>query len=152
MDFANPIDDLDWIYGVWKGKLIADNIESESYISSKRIGKDIIELTQIRVDKKKEELVSRNFLFFDKTKEQIKLISFNSEGYVETFNMLLKSRNKHAQLTGKFEKGYNLPPNMKIIKEINYNKNSKLIEILIKMGINEEIVSQGEYYFSRKLD
>ena len=149
MDFTNPIDDLDWIYGLWKGILSLNGIEAKSYISAKKIGKDIIELKQVKTSNDKEELVSRNFLFFDKTKEQIKLVSFNSEGYIETSNMILKSKKKQAYLTGKFESGYNLPPNMNIIKEINYQQNPKQLEILVKMGSNEEIVSQGTYSFSK---
>ena len=149
MDFANPIDDIDWIYGLWKGILSLSGNESKSYISAKKIGKDIIELKQVRTSNDKEELVSRNFLFFDKTKEQIKLVSFNSEGYIETSNMNLKSKKKLANLTGKFESGYNLPPNMNIIKVINYQHNPKQLEILVKMGLNEEIVSHGTYTFSK---
>ena len=149
MDFTNPIDDLGWIYGLWKGILSQNGIEVKSYISAKNIGKDIIELKQVRTSNDKEELVSRNFLFFDKTKEQIKLVSFNSEGYIETSNMILKSKKKLAYLTGKFESGYNLPPNMNIIKEIIYQQNPKQLEILVKMGSNEEIVSQGTYSFSK---
>ena len=149
MDFANPIDDLDWIYGLWKGTLSQNDIKSKSYISVKKIGKDIIELKQVRTPNDEEELVSRNYLFFDKIKEQIKLISFNSEGYIETSNMILKSKKKLAHLTGKFESGYNLPPNMNIIKEIKYQQNPKQLEILVKMGSNEEIVSKGTYIFSK---
>ena len=82
MDFANPIDELEWIYGLWKGTLLSGEDEFESYLTCRRIGSDIIELAQVKIFENKEELISRNFLFFDKTKEQIKLVSFNSEGYI----------------------------------------------------------------------
>jgi len=151
MDFANPIDELEWIYGLWKGTLLSGEDEFESYLTCRRIGSDIIELSQVKIFENKEELISRNFLFFDKTKEQIKLVSFNSEGYIETSNMILNVRNKYAHLKGKFESGYNLPPNMNIIKEVNYTQNPKQIEFVIKMGLNEEIVTHGTHKFSKKL-
>ncbi|MHA1447258.1 MAG: hypothetical protein ACTSSN_11240, partial [Candidatus Heimdallarchaeaceae archaeon] len=120
MDFSNPIDDLDWIYGLWKGTLSADGIDSKSYLHCRKFGIDIIEIKQIESSTKPEKLLERNFLFFDKTREQMKLISFNSEGYIETSNLVIKSNNKQVILTSDFESGYNLPPNMKIIKEFTY--------------------------------
>ena len=47
MDFSNPIDDLDWIYGFWRGTLSAEGIDSESYLQCKKFGIDIIEIKQI---------------------------------------------------------------------------------------------------------
>jgi len=148
MDFSNPIDDLDWIYGLWRGILSADGMDSESYIHCRKFGIDIIEIKQIESSTKPEKLLERNFLFFDKTREQMKLISFNSEGYIEISNLVIKSNNKQVILTSDFESGYNLPPNMKIIKEFTYKKNAKQLEIKVKMGLKEEIVSKGIYTFS----
>ncbi len=148
MDFSNPIDDLDWIYGLWRGILSADGIDSESYLQCKKFGIDIIEIKQIKSSTKPEKLLERNFLFFDKTREQMKLISFNSEGYIEISNLVIKSNNKQVILTSDFESGYNLPPNMKIIKEFTYKKNAKQLEIKVKMGLKEEIVSHGIFTFS----
>lgn len=148
MDFSNPIDDLDWIYGLWRGILSADGIDSESYLQCRKFGIDIIEIKQIKSSTKPEKLLERNFLFFDKTREQMKLISFNSEGYIEISNLVIKSNNKQVILTSDFESGYNLPPNMKIIKEFTYKKNAKQLEIKVKMGLKEEIVSHGIFTFS----
>jgi hypothetical protein len=150
MDFSNPIDDLDWIYGIWRGTLSADGMDSESYLYCRKFGIDIIEIKQTKSSTKPEKLLEMNFLFFDKTREQMKLISFNSEGYIETSNLVIKSNNKQVILTSNFESGYNLPPNMKIIKEFTYKKNAKQLEIKVKMGLKEEIVSQGIYTFSGK--
>lgn len=150
MDFSNPIDDLDWIYGIWRGTLSADGMDSESYLYCRKFGIDIIEIKQTKPSTKPEKLLEMNFLFFDKTREQMKLISFNSEGYIETSNLVIKSNNKQVILTSDFESGYNLPPNMKIIKEFTYKKNAKQLEIKVKMGLKEEIVSQGIYTFSGK--
>ncbi|MCG3259730.1 MAG: hypothetical protein H7644_08290 [Candidatus Heimdallarchaeota archaeon] len=150
MDFSNPIDDLDWIYGLWKGTLSADGIDSKSYLHCRKFGIDIIEIKHIESSTKPEKLLERNFLFFDKTREQMKLISFNSEGYIETSNLAIKSNNKQVILTSDFESGYNLPPNMKIIKEFTYKKNAKQLEIKVKMGLKEEIVAHGIYTFSGK--
>ena len=148
MDFSNPIDDLDWIYGLWRGTLSTDGIDSESYLQCRKFGIDIIEIKQIKSSTKPEKLLERNFLFFDKTREQMKLISFNSEGYIETSNLFIKSNKKQTILTSDFESGYNLPPNMKIIKEFTYKKNEKQLEIKVKMGLKEEIVSHGIFTFS----
>lgn len=150
MDFSNPIDDLDWIYGIWRGTLSADGMDNESYLYCRKFGIDIIEIKQTKSSTKPEKLLEMNFLFFDKTREQMKLISFNSEGYIETSNLVIKSNNKQVILTSDFESGYNLPPNMKIIKEFTYKKNAKQLEIKVKMGLKEEIVSQGIYTFSGK--
>lgn len=150
MDFSNPIDNLDWIYGLWRGTHSAYGIDSESYLQCRKFGIDIIEIKQIKSSVKPEKLLERNFLFFDKTREQMKLISFNSEGYIETSNLIIKSSKKQAILTSDFESGYNLPPNMKIVKEFTYHRNAKQLEIKVKMGLKEEIVSYGIYTFSGK--
>ncbi len=145
MDFDNPITLLKWFLGTWQGTITENEIEYESSIKWRSYGFDIHVLEITKILEKKEKLLESLYLFFDKTQEQIKCIIFNTDGYVESSNVELLEEGSRMKISIIFEHGYNLPPNMKIVREITQGKDDNSLAFLLKMGERQQIFSEAEY-------
>ncbi len=145
MDFDNPITLLKGYLGTWQGKITENEIEYESGIKWRSYGFDIHVLEITKTLEKKEKLLESLYLFFDKTKEQIKCIIFNTEGYVESSNVELLKEGSRMKISIVFEHGYNLPPNMKIVREITQGEGDNSLTFVLKMGEKQQIFSEAKY-------
>ena len=114
------------------------------------VGSEIIEIKQVYHKERLEVLVEKSILFFDKLHEKIKLLSINSEGYVDIADIVMNDRKKDVTLKSSFESGYNLPPNMQITKEILIDKKQKTIKFSVKMGKGQRIVLSSNYSFEKR--
>ncbi len=149
MEFHNPVTQLEWLYGKWEGRIVRDEEETESVLTIKPIGSEIIEFNHTILDNKKYTQFEKNIIFYDKTHEIVKLFTINHEGYIEISDISLNDKSKEIILTSTFSLGYNLPPNMKIKKKWVVQKNPKLMNYEVKMGKNERIVLKAEFHFSK---
>jgi hypothetical protein len=145
MDFNNPITLLNWYLGTWQGTITENEIEYESRITWKTYGIDMHILEIYKTLGKTEKLLENLYLFFDKTKEQIKCIIFNTDGYVESSNVELLDVDSRMMLNIVFEQGYNLPPNMKIVREITQGKDNNSLTFVLKMGEKQKVFSKAKY-------
>lgn len=147
MEYYNPITELEWVYGTWEGKILIENKEQESQLVIRSIGSEIIEFN-LTISKNGVKLqLEKNIFFYDKTKEIVKLFSFNSEGYIEISNISIKSKNKQTEILSNFHSGFNLPPNIKITKKWVFFKDPKQLSYEVKMGKEEKIVLSAELGF-----
>lgn len=145
MDFDNPITLLKRYLGTWQGIMTENEIEYESRITWKTYGIDMHVLEIFKTLGKTEKLLESLYLFFDKTKEQIKCIIFNTDGYVESSNVELLEEDSRMMLSIVFNHGYNLPPNMKIVREITQGKEDNSLTFVLKMGEKQKIFGEAKY-------
>ena len=145
MEFKNPITLLKWFLGTWQGTITENEIEYESRIEWKKYGFDMQVIEISKTVEKTEKLLEKLYLFFDKTNEQIKCIIFNTDGYVESSNVELLTEDPTMVLSIVFDYGYNLPPNMKIVREITQNKKDNGLTFVLKMGEKQKIFSEAKY-------
>jgi len=145
MEFNNPITLLKWFLGTWHGKITENEIEYESRIKWKSYGFDMHVLEIFKTVENTEKLLEKLYLFFDKTNEQIKCIIFNTDGYVESSNVEILKEDPTMVLSIVFDYGYNLPPNMKIVREITQIKKSNGLTFVLKMGEKQQIYSKAKY-------
>ena len=149
MEFYNPISELGWLYGEWKGEMLVGEEELSAVLQVKPIGSNIVEFNLKTIKGKSETQYEKNILIFDRIQEISKVFSINHEGYMEISELSIKSRNKHTEITSIFSSGINLPPNSKIQKKWQFSKNPKLLNYEVKMG-NEGIkVLNAELKFSK---
>ena len=149
MEFNNPITLLKWFFGTWQGTITENEVEYESKIIWKSYGFDMHVLEIFKTIEKTEKLLERLYLFFDKTNEQIKSIIFNTDGYVESSNVELLTEDPRLLLRIVFDYGYNLPPNMKIVREITQGKKDNSLTFVLKMGEKQRIFSKAKYHKTR---
>lgn len=145
MEFHNPITLLKWFLGTWHGTITENEIEYKSMIKWKNYGFDMHVLKIFKTLEKTEKLLEKLYLFFDKTNEQIKCIIFNTDGYVESSNVELLTEDSIMMLSIVFDYGYNLPPNMKIVREITQGKKDNSLTFVLKMGEKQQIFSKAKY-------
>ncbi len=145
MEFKNPITLFKWFLGTWHGTITENEIEYESRIVWKTYGFDMHVLKISKTVEKTEKLLEKLYLFFDKTNEQIKCIIFNTDGYVESSNVELLTEDPTMSLSIVFDYGYNLPPNMKIVREITQIKKNNSLTFVLKMGEKQQIFSKAKY-------
>ena len=146
MEFTNPITLLKWFLGTWQGTITENEIEYESRMKWKNYGFDMHSLEIFKTLEKTEKLLESLYLFFDKTKEQIKCIIFNTDGYVESSNVELLTEDSRMRLSIVFDHGYNLPPKMKIVREITQGKKNNSLTFVLKMGEKQQIFSKAKYH------
>jgi hypothetical protein len=149
MEFDNPITLLKWCLGTWHGTITENEIEYESRMIWKTYGFDMHILEISKTLGKTEKLLESLYFFFDKTKEQIKCIIFNTDGYVESSNVELLTEDSRMMLSIVFDQGYNLPPNMKIVREITQGKDNNSLTFVLKMGEKQKIFSEAKYIKKR---
>jgi len=145
MEFDNPITLLKWFLGTWHGTITENEIKYKSRLKWKRYGFGMHSLEIFKTLEKTEKLFESLYLFFDKTKEQIKCIIFNTDGYVESSNVELLTVDSKMVLSIVFDHGYNLPPNMKIVREITQGKEDNSLAFVLKMGEKQQIYSEAKY-------
>ena len=145
MEFNNPITSLKWFLGTWHGIITENEVEYDSRIEWRGYGFDMQVLEIFKTHEKTEKLLERLYLFFDKTNEQIKSIIFNTDGYVESSNVELLTETSGILLSIVFDYGYNLPPNMKIVREITQIKKDNSLTFVLKMGEKQKIFSKAKY-------
>ena len=145
MEFNNPITSLKWFLGTWHGIITENEVEYDSRIEWRSYGFDMQVLEIFKTHEKTEKLLERLYLFFDKTNEQIKSIIFNTDGYVESSNVELLTETSGILLSIVFDYGYNLPPNMKIVREITQIKKDNSLTFVLKMGEKQKIFSKAKY-------
>ncbi|MHA1346644.1 MAG: hypothetical protein ACTSVO_01010 [Candidatus Heimdallarchaeaceae archaeon] len=149
MEFDNPITLLEGFLGTWKGIITENEIESESGIEWRRYGFDMHILEISKTLDKTDKILESLYLFFDKTKEQLKCIIFNTDGYVESSNVELLTEDSKMMLRIVFDHGYNLPPNMKIVREITKGEKDNSLILVLRMGEKQQIYSEANYRKNR---
>ena len=146
MEIKNPITDLHWLLGSWQGKLENENGEEfESQISFHLYGKDIISYKKNIKRKSINDILEQGFIFFDKTAETLKHIIINEEGYIELGSILITSQKNCDSITSSFERGFNLPPNSIIIRNISYDNSIEELELETRIGKSEKVFSHSNY-------
>ena len=146
MEIKNPISDLHWLLGSWKGKLENETGEEfESHINFQLYGKDIISYEKKVKIRSSDDTLEIGFFLFDKINEILKHIIINEEGYVELGSMEITSRKDCDAITSNFEHGFNLPPNSIIIRNISYNSSIRELKLEIRIGKSEKIFSNSNY-------
>ncbi|MHA1198814.1 MAG: hypothetical protein ACTSQF_05605 [Candidatus Heimdallarchaeaceae archaeon] len=160
MEFYNPITELEWLYGEWEGNLKNEEGKFKTSLSIKPIGAEIVEFNSTIIKGKSKIQSEKHIFFYDKTHElvkvisinqegYVKVISINQEGYVEIADIAIVSKKKQTTLTSTFNSGFNLPPNMKISKIWEFEKNPKHMNYVVKMGKNSKIVLSSKLTFSK---
>ena len=145
MEFYNPIDDMSDLIGKWKGKIEKDHNRVQSTIIFNYHGSDIIQYRQKIIQDKSKKTIETGYFFFDKLKEELKHIVINEEGYIEVNSLNSSKRSKILKISSFFNSGYNLPPNMKIKRELKLKINERILEITLKMGREDNFVSEAIY-------
>ena len=146
MEIKNPISDLHWLIGSWKGKLKNETGEEfESLIVFHLYGRDIISYEKKVQIKSIDDTLEKGFFFFDKTNEILKHLIINEEGYIEFGSMTITSRKNGSSITSNFEDGFNLPPNSVIIRTINYSVSNEELKVETRIGNVEKIYSHSIY-------
>jgi len=145
MIFENPINEFNWILGKWKGEMENEYGKFESSISFNLYGSEIIKYEQSIVHENSTKIIEIGYFFFDKINEELNNIIFNEEGYIEKSHIIKSEDKKLLIIRSIFDYGFNLPPNMKIIREIKQTENDKELEVIIKMGIEEKVISSSLY-------
>ncbi len=148
MKFENPIKEFDWLLGKWEGETENEDGKFESSISFALYGSEIIKYEQSITHEKSSKIIEIGYFFFDKINEKLNNIIINEEGYIEK-SLISSSEEKNLFIIRSvFDFGFNLPPNMKIIREIKQTEEEDELEVTIKMGKDEKIISSSIY--SRK--
>lgn len=151
MEYYNPITELEWLYGIWKGEMKTEDIETQTSLKIEPIGKEILEFNHVLIQNNSNYQYEKNTLFYDKLTENLRLFSVHHEGYIELADIALKSKNAQVEIMSTFNKGFNLPPNMKIQKKWIFYKKTKQATFEVKMGNNEKIIVSAELTFFSKL-
>ena len=134
--------------GKWEGEIENEDGKFESSIYFGLYGSEIIKYEQTIIHEKSSKIIEIGYFFFDKINEKLNNIIINEEGYIEK-SLISKSDEKNLFLIRSiFDFGFNLPPNMKIIREIKQIEEEDKLEVTIKMGKDEKIISSSRY--SRK--
>ena len=147
MEIANPIFDILDIVDEWKGKIQRNDEEQEAIFSLDMYGKDIIQYDLKITQKKEKKIIEKGYFFFDKIKEQLVHLLLSEEGYIEINSLTIIKKGNSITLKSVFTKGYNLPPNMRIIRLIEFSRKRNTVELTHKLGKEEEVFSKG--IFSR---
>lgn len=151
MEFYNPITELEWVTGEWKGHMIIDEEEISAALTVRPIGSEILEFDLTTVNNNSKNQFEKSILIFDRTHEIVKSFSINNEGYMEISELSISNRNKHTEINSSFCSGINLPPNMKIIKKWIFRKNPKTLNYEVRMGKESKIVLSTELEFSKPI-
>ena len=147
MEFYNPLNELEDLKGVWEGTIYSNESKTKSSLIIKTIGHEIFEFNSTITKEDKELLFEKNILFYDKAHELLKAISINHEGYIEFADLEIRSKKKEIIIKSVFSSGFNLPPNIKILKTWLIDKKTNLINYKVKMGKEESVILTAEYSF-----
>ncbi len=148
MKFENPIKEFDWLLGKWEGEIENEEGKFESSISFGLYGSEIIKYEQSIIHEKTTKIIEIGYFFFDKINEKLNNIIINEEGYIEKSLITQSEEENLFIIRSIFDFGFNLPPNMKIIREIKQTEDESELEVVVKMGKDEKIISNSIY--SRK--
>ena len=148
MKFENPIKEFEWLLGKWEGKMENEDGKFDSSISFSLYGSEIIKYEQLIIHEKSSKIIEIGYFFFDKINEKLNNIIINEEGYIEKSHISKSEKKNLSTIRSVFDFGFNLPPNMKIIREIKQTEEEDEIEVTVKMGKDEKIISSSIY--SRK--
>ncbi len=142
MEKENPVTDVFWLLGDWEGEIVENGQKFDSTLNCEMFGAEIVKYTLSFKDGKRPIREEKGFFLYDKTREKIKHLIINNEGYFEMLNVNIENRAKEKRFTCHFESGYNIPPNIKI--ERVFAKESKTEMILeVKIGESLKTYSQG---------
>jgi len=142
MEKVNPITDVFWLLGEWEGEIDENGQKFDSTLCCEMFGAEIVKYTLSYKKGKRPIREESGFFLYDKTREKIKHLIINNEGYTEMLNVNIENRAKEIRFTSYFESGYNIPPNIKI--ERIFAKESKTEMILeVKIGESLKTYSQG---------
>jgi hypothetical protein len=145
MEFYNPINDMSDLIGKWEGSIENEEKKIHSSLIFHYYGSDIIQYKQMINHDKSKKVLETGYFFFDKLKEELKHIVFNDEGYIEVNSLNLSKRAKNLRISSIFDSGYNLPPNIKIKREIKLLLDEKILKITLRMGNDSNLISEAIY-------
>lgn len=148
MKFENPIKEFDWLFGKWEGEIENEDGKFESSMYFGLYGSEIIKYEQSIIHEESTKIIEIGYFFFDKINERLNNIIINEEGYIEKSFITRTDEKNLFIIKSVFDYGFNLPPNMKIIREIRQTENENELEVIVKMGKEEKIISSSIY--SRK--
>ena len=148
MEIDNPIKLLNWFLGKWEGSIVENEVEYNSKIIWQIYGHETHVLEIYKKVENTENLLETQYFFFDKTKEQVKCIIFNTDGYIESNNVEIHGQGTDMMLSVVFDSGYNLPPNMKIVREISKIDKDSFV-LIVKMGEKQQLYSESSYNRTR---
>lgn len=147
MEQENPITDVFWLLGDWEGEIVENGQKLDSTLNCKMFGAEIVKYTLSFKDDKRPIREESGFFLYDKTREKIKHLIINNEGYFEILNVNIENSAKEIRFTSYFESGYNIPPNIKI--ERIFAKESKT-EMILEVKIGESLKTYYQGSLSKK--
>ncbi len=147
MENGNPITDVFWLLGDWEGEIVENGQKFDSTLNCEMFGEEIVKYTFSYKDGKKPIREENGFFLYDKTREKIKHLIINNEGYFEMLNVNIENNAKEIRFTSYFESGYNIPPNIKI--ERVFAKESKT-EMIVEVKIGESLKTYSKTSLSKK--
>ena len=142
MEIKSPLEKMIWLLGEWKGQITIENNEMEASFEVSKFGNEFIFYEIKTFAGKKSKILEKSYFFYDKTKDKILTNSFYEEGFSETSNWVMIVTNEKNNLSSSFLSGYNLPPNMELVKEIILSKKEGELMYSLKLG-----KSQKSYFY-----
>jgi len=163
----NPLEEMKWLLGKWKGEGMFDSKKCSSSLRITRFSENILEYNEKLTSNNIEIFQEQGYFFLNSLYNKVNQIAVYSEGFINIYdlkissdkgelfevNQLINQKNDNSTqndeiiqlITGIFSDGYNIPPNIEIIKYLFVKKDKRRFISIIRIGKNQQEYTRMNY-------